>query len=58
MAPKLFGIEHILYIVITTILGAGSILLAKKFLKTEKAQAIFLKCLGTRKYKTSTQGKK
>ena len=46
MAPQLFGIEHILYIVITTILGAGGLLLAKKFAKTEKAQSNVLKLLG------------
>ena len=45
MAPQLFGIEHILYIVITTILGAGGLLLAKKFAKTEKAQRNVLKLL-------------
>jgi hypothetical protein len=46
MAPQLFGIEHILYIAITTILGAGGLLLAKKFAKTEKAQSNVLKLLG------------
>lgn len=46
MAPTLFGIEHILYIVISTIIGALCILLGKKFLKTEMAQTIFLKSLG------------
>lgn len=45
MAPQLFGIEHILYIVITTILGGAGLLLAKKFAKTEKAQRNVLKLL-------------
>lgn len=45
MAPQLFGIEHILYIVITTVLGGASLLVAKRFAKTEKSQAIVLKVL-------------
>lgn len=45
MAPQLFGIEHILYIAITTILGGSGLLLAKKVAKTEKAQSNFLKLL-------------
>ena len=45
MAPQLFGIEHILYIAITTILGGGGLLFAKKVAKTEKAQSNFLKLL-------------
>ena len=45
MNPQVFGIEHILYIVISTIIGGASIFLGKKFLKTEKAQAVFLKVL-------------
>ena len=45
MAPQLFGIEHILYIAITTILGGGGLLFAKKVAKTEKAKSNFLKLL-------------
>ena len=45
MAPQLFGIEHMLYIVITTILGGAGLLLAKKFAKTDKAQSGVLKLL-------------
>ena len=45
MAPQLFGIEHILYIVITAVLGGAGLLLAKKFAKTEKAQNSVLKLL-------------
>lgn len=45
MAPQLFGIEHILYIAITAILGGGGLLFAKKFAKTEKAQSNVLKLL-------------
>jgi hypothetical protein len=45
MAPQLFGIEHILYIIITTVLAASGLLLAKKYAKTEKSQVIVLKIL-------------
>lgn len=45
MAPQVYGIEHILYMVITTILAVCGLLLAKKYLKEEKHQNIFLKCL-------------
>ena len=36
MNPQLFGVEHILYIVISTILGAGGLLAAKKWAKELK----------------------
>ena len=45
MNPQLFGTEHILYIIITTILGGAGLFLAKKFAKTEKAQDSILKIL-------------
>ena len=45
MAPQLFGIEHILYIIITTVLAASGLLLARKYAKTEKSQVIVLKIL-------------
>lgn len=45
MAPQLFGIEHILYIIITTVLAAAGLLLAKKHAKTEKSQEVVLKIL-------------
>ncbi len=45
MNPQLFGVEHILYIVITTILGATGLFAAKKFAKTEKTQVYVLKGL-------------
>ena len=45
VAPQLFGLEHILYIVISTVLGGMGLFLAYKFAKTEKAQTIVLKCL-------------
>ena len=46
MPPVLFGIEHILYIIISTILGGTCVLLSYKFAKTEKSRTIILKCLG------------
>ena len=45
MAPQLFGIEHILYIVITTVLAVVGLLLAKKYAKSEKSQTSVLKIL-------------
>jgi hypothetical protein len=45
MAPELFGIEHILYIIITTILGGGGLFFAYKYAKSEKPQRIILKSL-------------
>lgn len=45
MAPQLFGVEHILYIIITALLASAGLLLAKKYAKTEKAQVIVLKSL-------------
>lgn len=45
MNPQLFGIEHILYILLSTLLGSASLVAAKKFAKTEKSQKIFLKSL-------------
>ena len=45
MTPELFGTEHILYIIITTIVGGVGMFLAYKYAKTEKTQKIILKCL-------------
>ncbi len=47
MAPKLFGLEHILYIVLSTLVGAVTLVLAKRYAKTEKAQNWVLKILAT-----------
>jgi hypothetical protein len=46
MPPKVFGLEHILYIIISTILGTAGLLIAKKFAKSEKAKTIIRKSLG------------
>ena len=36
MAPQLFGIEHILYLIISTVVSSAALLVAKKYAKTEK----------------------
>lgn len=46
MPAELFGIEHFLYIGITASIAAAGLLFAKRYLKDERAQDIFLKCLG------------
>ena len=43
MPAQLFGIEHITYIVISTILGSLLIILAEKYAKNEKTINIILK---------------
>ena len=45
MSPQLFGIEHILYIVITTLLGGFVLLFAKGRVVSERAQRTVLKVL-------------
>lgn len=45
MNPQLFGIEHILYIIISTLCCGLGLLVAKKLIKCEKNQTIFLKIL-------------
>ena len=45
MTPELFGIEHILYILISTTITVVSLILAKKYAKSEKSQTIFLKAI-------------
>lgn len=45
MNPQLFGPEHILYILFSTVLCSGALLLGKKYAKTEKQQSLFLKVL-------------
>lgn len=45
MEPELFGIEHILYMIISTLLGGGGLYFAYKYAKSEKVQKIILKCL-------------
>ncbi len=45
MAPELFGIEHILYIIITTIICGSGLLIAYKYAKTDKLKSIILKII-------------
>ena len=45
MPPQLFGTEHILYIVLSTLLGSAYLLISKKLAKTKKAQNAVLKAL-------------
>lgn len=45
MGPQLFGIEHILYIIITTLIAAGGLLLCKKHATTERSQKIVLQVI-------------
>ena len=45
MAPEVFGTEHILYIVISTLISAIGLILVKRFVKDEKWQTIILKCV-------------
>ena len=47
MAPQLYGTEHILYIIISTVIAAGGLLLCKKHAETERAQKIVLQVLAT-----------
>lgn len=45
MPAVVFGIEHFIYIGITTAVAAAALLLAKKFAKSELSQNIFLRSL-------------
>lgn len=45
MAPELFGIEHILYIIISAISAVAVLLLARRLAVNERSQGLFLKLL-------------
>lgn len=45
MSPELFGIEHILYILISTFVCTATLLMAKKLAKSQKAVSVFLKTM-------------
>lgn len=45
MSPQLFGIEHLLYILITTILAVVGFFVVKKYVKSQKTKTIILKSL-------------
>jgi len=46
MNPQLYGIEHILYLIIFLSISITALILGKIYCKTEKSQTIFLKCAG------------
>ena len=45
MVPQVFGKEHIIYMILSTLVGAAGLLLAKRYAKTEKAKTIVLKSI-------------
>ena len=47
MRPELFGIEHILYIIISTLIGSGIVLFSIKYKNDEKKSNIILKVLAS-----------
>lgn len=47
MNPELFGKEHILYIIISTVIGILTMLFSYKFAKEEKTKMIILKIIAT-----------
>ena len=47
MPAQVFGIEHFLYIGITTIISVIVLLVAKKYAKTERQQMLFLKVVAS-----------
>jgi len=44
MAPKLFGIEHILYLIVSITVASAALLLAKKYCKSDRQIKVFFKC--------------
>ena len=46
MPAELFGIEHILYIIISTVICGSFVVLAYKFAKKENIKVIILKVVG------------
>lgn len=45
MPPQLFGVEHILYLIISTVVGSAALLFAKRFAKSPQQQKYFLRTL-------------
>lgn len=43
MVPQVFGKEHIIYLIVSTLIGAACLILVKKYAKTEKSRATVLK---------------
>ena len=46
MNPKVFGKEHLIYVIISVVLTIAICVLAKVFAKTDKAKKIVVKCAG------------
>ena len=46
MPAQLYGIEHFTYIGISSAIAVAILLVSKKYAKTEKSQAMVLRCLG------------
>ncbi len=45
MVPQVFGKEHIIYVIVSTVVCAVGLILMKKYAKKPKAQTIILKCI-------------
>lgn len=45
MNPQLFGTEHILYIIISTVVGSAGLLLARKHARTDRSRQTVLKIM-------------
>ena len=46
MVPQVYGIEHIAYMIVTSLIAVATWILCRKFVKTEKSRAIVIKTLG------------
>ena len=45
MTPQVYGIEHMLYIIISVLVCSLGLLLAKKYAKTEKSRLAVIRCI-------------
>ena len=45
MLPQVFGKEHIIYIIVSVIIGSAALILTKRYARGEKTQAVVLKCI-------------
>jgi hypothetical protein len=45
MAPRLFGTEHILYLIVSTLVATVALIFGKRFLKSEKDKILFLRII-------------
>ncbi len=46
MTIEIFGIEHLIYVLVFLAILTAVIILVKKFIKTEKAESVLVKCAG------------